>query len=218
MKTLYPAFQALADREVLQVARATANGAEVHLVGGALRDCYLELASPDLDLVVAGHGHDFSTRLARRLQARLVLLGGNRFAAYRLVHDDLIIDVWDRQRASLLSDLERRDLTINAIALDLNNGTLYDPFHGLQNLDGRLLRVVTDTSLQSDPLRALRLVRFALLLPGFSVDPHAQDLARAAASQLDTVAAERTREELARILQNSKPARAFDLLLRFQLF
>ncbi len=218
MKTLQPAFQALANSEVLQLAHETASGAEIHLVGGALRDCYLGLASPDLDLVVAGDGRDFSARLARRLQARLVRLGGNRFAAYRLVRGDLFIDVWDRQESSLLSDLERRDFSINAIALDLNEGTLCDPFHGLRDLETRLLRVVIESSLCSDPLRVLRLVRLALALPGFSVDPHTRDLARAAAPKLATVAAERTREELTRILRDGKPTQAFDLLLGLQVF
>ena len=131
---------------------------------------------------------------------------------------DLTIDIWDRHGASLHSDLARRDFTINAISLDLQNGTLHDPFCGLEDLEHRVLRSVTDASLLSDPLRALRLVRFASLLPGFSVEPHTVELARAAAPLFEDVAAERIREELTRILRQARPTRAFELLVEVGLF
>ena len=207
-----PAFLSIIDGDLLRIVRSASENTEVHLVGGALRDCHLELAGPDLDLVVANGGREFSSRLADRLNARLVLLGGDRFAAYRLVGADLVLDVWDRQGRSLLSDLERRDFTINAVALDLRDGKLRDPFRGMRDLETRLLRSVTDSSLESDPLRVLRLVRFALLLPGFSVDPHTKDLARAASGQLGMVAIERIREELELIIRRAIPTQALRLL------
>src|SRR5580693_3366996 len=104
-------------------ALAAACGAtECHLVGGVLRDRLLGLPSPDLDAVVAGRGQEIAERLAAALPARLVPLGGKDFAAYRLVADGWVLDLWDRAGTSLRQDLARRDFTVNAMALALGAG------------------------------------------------------------------------------------------------
>jgi tRNA nucleotidyltransferase/poly(A) polymerase len=190
-----PAVRALLD---------ACEGLECHLVGGVLRDRALGLPSHDIDAVLAGRGALNGLRVAERLAvalpARLVLLGGKEFAAYRLVvlaADDLTVDLWDRQEMSLHDDLARRDFTVNAFALDLADGEVVDPFGGLADLDRRRLRATTRESFTGDPLRVLRLPRLLLRLPGFAADPESLELARRAAPGLAEVAVERVRDELA---------------------
>jgi tRNA nucleotidyltransferase/poly(A) polymerase len=209
-----PELAALLEEDLIVHTREASCGRECHLVGGILRDRILGIGSPDLDLVVAGQSLAFSKVLAVHLDARLVMLGGTRFSAFRIVGGDFIVDVWDRADAGLESDLERRDFTINAMALDLSSGLLLDPFEGLTDLESRRLRAVTPRSFAEDPLRVLRLVRFATQLPSFSIDGSTLDLARAGSRELPAVAVERRREELTRILAFGPPTASIGLLLR----
>lgn len=201
MECIPTAFAGLPHHPALRALAEEAEGRPVHAVGGVLRDLVLDPSSTphDLDAVVAGEGAEVAARLARRLGATLVLLGGDRFAATRLVHPQWCLDLWDRESASLEFDLARRDLTINALALDLHRGELVDPFGGLGDLAARCLRAVTPASFRDDPLRVLRLARFAAVLEGFSVEPATLALAREAAPGVAAIAHERIREELARL-------------------
>ncbi len=217
------AFAALRRDRVVEALLAACGATECHLVGGALRDRALGLVTHDLDAVVAGRGREIAGELAARLPARLVLLGGKEFAAYRLVigaRGDLagagsggagtpaaaafppagaavgVLDLWDRQSTSLHDDLARRDLTVNSFAVEPRGGAVVDPFGGLADLARRTLRATTAGSFDGDPLRVLRLVRLLVRLPGFGVEPATFELAHRAAPRLAEIAAERIREEL----------------------
>lgn len=206
-------------REPAVAALAEAAGATpAHLVGGALRDRLLGRPSHDLDAVVAGRGEEIARQLARRLPARLVRLGGDRFAALRLVGDGFTLDLWDRGEVPLAADLERRDFTVNAFALDLAGGRLEDPFGGVADVEARMLRAVTERSFTGDPLRVLRLPRFVAQLPGFAAEPRTVALARAAAPRLHEVAAERVREELLALFAGESAPRALALLAEIGLY
>jgi Poly A polymerase head domain/Probable RNA and SrmB- binding site of polymerase A len=210
------------DPVVLELV-AACGATECHLVGGVLRDRLLGLATHDLDAVVAGRGEAIAGELAARLPARLVRLGGEDFAAYRLVlgvpapsspsgpsaastasaatgaavpSPHRILDLWDRKSLPLHDDLARRDFTVNSIALAPRDGAVVDPFGGLADLARRVLRATTARSFEGDPLRVLRLARLLVRLPGFAVDPETFELARRAAPRLPEIAAERIREEL----------------------
>lgn len=204
-----PAVRALA---------AAAEGVETHLVGGVLRDRALGLPCHDYDAVVASDGLAIARRLAETLPARLVLLGGKEFAAYRLVGAEDSIDLWDREGTALADDLERRDFTVNAFALDVATGAFHDPFGGLGDLERRTLRAVTRNSFSGDPLRVLRLPRLALKLPGFSAEPETLELARRSSGALAEVAAERVRDELALILAHDEAARGLVILHTLDLY
>ena len=160
----------LKERGVVRGLAEAAEGVPCHLVGGTIRDALLGRRSRDLDAVAERHGRAIAVRLANRLSARLVELGGDRFAAYRLVLDELVIDLWDRQGAPLGADLERRDFTVNSMALDVVTGELSDPLGGLADLEARLLRATTRESFTLDPLRVLRLPRLLTQLEGFGAD------------------------------------------------
>lgn len=189
-----------------------------HLVGGVLRDHVLGLPLHDIDAVVAEQGLEIAETLAAELPARLVLLGGKDFAAYRLVGEGVTVDLWDRAGTSLHEDLARRDFTVNSIALDARTGEVADPFGGLEDLERRVLRATTGDSFSGDPLRVLRLPRLMLRLPGFSVDPETLDLARLSSPQLNDVAAERVRDELNFLFDHPEAHRGLALLVDLKVY
>jgi|CXWL01.1.fsa_nt_gi tRNA nucleotidyltransferase/poly(A) polymerase len=197
---------------------AAAEGVDVQLVGGALRDRLLGLPSADLDATLADRGRAVAQRLARALGARFVELGGKEFGAFRLVGPDYVLDLWDREGGSLDADLLRRDLTVNAIALTVPGGQLIDPTGGLVDLSRRRLRAVRTDSFRSDPLRVLRLPRFWVQLPGFAVEPATLTLAHASAPEIAAVAAERVRDELDKIFRHPEAHRALALLATLDLY
>ncbi len=188
---------------------------ECHVVGGAVRDHLLGREARDLDLVVA-HGEDLTTRLADGLDARRIELGGDRFAAVRLVGstqegEAFVIDVWDRGDTPLEVELARRDFTINAIAVDLRDGRWHDPLAGIADLESRLLRACSEGAFREDPLRVLRLARLAAELPDLTVESDTLQLARDAAAGLSTVAIERRREEVGRALRADRVEVALEI-------
>ena len=113
---------------------------------------------------------------------------------------------------TLEEDLARRDLTINAIAQDVE-GKLIDPFNGRADLERRVLRHVTG-AFREDPVRILRLARFAARFADFSIAPETMDLMRAMVQdgEVDALVAERVWQELARGLMENQPSRMFEVL------
>lgn len=216
-------------RRVAEIAAEVAPEVPIHLVGGMVRDAWLGRETHDLDLVVAGRGREIAHRLAEALPARFVPLGGKEFAAFRLVAAEAELDLWDREGMTLYQDLARRDLTVNAIALDLgldrgsldrdpDRDRLVDPFGGLEDLERRLLRATTETSFSEDPLRVLRIPRFLAEIPGFRVDPATRDLARRAVPGLGRIASERIREELRRLFAGEGAPEAFQELASLAIY
>jgi poly(A) polymerase len=129
-----------------------------------------------------------------------------------------VVDLWDRGSTPLADDLARRDFTVNSFALEPRSGELIDPFGGLADLERRILRATTRGGFEGDPLRVLRLVRLALRLPGFTVEPETFDLARATAHRLAEVAAERIRDELWMVLSHPEAARGLRALAALDLY
>lgn len=189
-----------------------------HLVGGALRDQALGEPLRDLDVVVEQGGRLVAERLSALTAGRLVDLGDDRFAAFRVVLPDLIVDLWDRQGAPLESDLSRRDFTVNSFALELRSGGIVDPVGGLLDLRRRLLRSTSEGAFENDPLRVVRLARLAGQLRGFSVEPATLLIARRAAPDLARVAPERVRQELDLLLQTGAAGRWLEVLVELSLY
>lgn len=178
----------------------------VLLVGGAPRDAALGRPVGDLDAVVARNGEQIADRLAAALGGRAIRLAPGRFAALRVAAPELAIDVWDLEGSNLADDLARRDLTVNALALDLATGRVLDPHGGLADLAAHRLRAVRRATFAADPLRVLRLARLAVSLGGFEIQAGTARAARAAAPGLGRVAGERIREELVQLAGAASPA------------
>jgi putative nucleotidyltransferase with HDIG domain len=173
------------------------------LVGGALRDRLLERPTADFDVAIAGE-----RELERAARALGQAAGGfafslsETFGTWRVVAHDRSwqLDMLPLEGETIEDDLGRRDLTVNAIAEPLRaRGRFVDPSGGLRDLRARRLRMVSQGSFQSDPLRTLRLARLAGEL-GFEIEPETLRSARSSAPGLAGVAPERTFGELKRIL------------------
>ena len=198
-----------------------AHGLQAYEVGGAVRDRMLGIEVHDRDWVVVGAtpeqmlragfrqvGADFPVFLHPQTNEEYALARTERKSApgYRgfVVHADPSV--------TLAQDLSRRDLTINAMAMR-DDGTLIDPFGGAADLRAGVLRHVSDAFVE-DPVRILRVARFAARYAGFRVAPESLALMRSMvdAGEVGALVAERVWQELARGLMEDRPSRMFELL------
>src|SRR4051795_6977080 len=202
-------------------------GHELHLVGGSVRDALLGELGDDLDFctdaapeqtltVVQGWadaiwetGRDFGTIGVQKNGLRLEVTTF-RAEAYDGVSRNPIV-VYGK---SLLEDLERRDFTINAMAVSLPRHVFTDPFGGLADLAARVIRTpaAPSSSFGDDPLRMLRAARFAAKLR-FKVDESVITAMEAMAADLDRITAERIRDEFTKLLCGADPITGLRLLV-----
>ncbi|WP_320671476.1 hypothetical protein [Patulibacter defluvii] len=187
-------------REVL------ADGPPAWLVGGALRERLRGRPTDDLDVAVGdGDAARDGARALARAGAGHAFPLSDAYGAWRAVGPALDgapawqIDLTPLQGADLAADLAARDLTVNAIAEPVAGGPLIDPFDGAGDLAAGRLRMVGPASFAADPVRVLRLARFAAEL-GATVDPATMAAARAAAPALAERPGERLLPELERVL------------------
>ena len=188
----------------------------VYVVGGAVRDLLLGVDPHELDFVVEGD----ALAVARRVGGRVV--AHERFGTATVSLDGVTFDLTSARReryerpgalpvvelgASLREDLERRDFTVNAIALHVADGEPVWRPHAREDLDARRLRVLHDRSFLDDPTRLVRLARYAARL-GFDVEPETDRLAAEAVAggALATVTGSRLGAELRLLLREPQPA------------
>ena len=200
-------------RPILAAAAETVGG-PVWLVGGAVRDLLLARPLHDVDLALPNGSGVAARRLADRLGGAFVPLGEPHGMARVVLGGSppLQVDLADFRGPSLEADLAGRDVTIDALAVDLHallRGpvAVQDPTGGLGDLAHRRLRACRTTAFADDPVRVLRVLRLGHQLD-FAVEPETEALARAAAPALAWVAAERVREELTQILREPRSAPA----------
>ncbi|HUR88686.1 MAG TPA: multifunctional CCA tRNA nucleotidyl transferase/2'3'-cyclic phosphodiesterase/2'nucleotidase/phosphatase [Ramlibacter sp.] len=194
---------------------------QTYIVGGAVRDALLGLPVNDRDWVVVGAspqqliasgflpvGKDFPVFLHPDTREEYALARTERKTAAG--YHGFVFHA--ERSVTLEQDLARRDLTINALAQD-TDGHIIDPFGGQHDLKARLLRHVTD-AFREDPVRILRLARFAARFSDFTVAPETMLLMRGMvnAGEADALVAERVWQELARGLMEQKPSRMFEVL------
>src|SRR5829696_630042 len=163
----------MAEADPLALARTALTGTQAWLVGGAVRDRLLgrSVARPDLDLAVAGDVEAAARTLARAGRAAVFPLSED-FGAWRVVEnrEGWQVDLSPLLGATIEEDLTRRDFSVNAIAEPLAGGGAIDPTGGTEDLAARRLRMASPSSFTADPLRVLRVARFACEL-GFEADP-----------------------------------------------
>jgi tRNA nucleotidyltransferase (CCA-adding enzyme) len=194
---------------------------KIYIVGGAVRDRLLGRANEDRDYVVVGATPADLLALGYRPVGRdfPVFLHPQSGEEYALARTERKIApgyhgfaLSANPQVTLEEDLARRDLTINAMAQD-SQGHLIDPFHGQRDLEAGILRHVGPAFVE-DPVRILRLARFAARFADFSVAPETMALVRAmvAAGEVDHLVAERVWQEVAKGLMERKPSRMFEVL------
>jgi len=181
---------------MLDLARRVLDGEEAWVVGGAVRDELLGRPMVDLDIACA-EPEQAARRYARGSEGAPFPLS-ERHGAWRVaLSDDRTVD-FTPLPDGIEADLATRDFTINAIARPLAGGDPLDPFGGLEDLGGRVLRAVGPAVFQDDPLRLLRAVRLEDEL-GFKLDSETERLVRANAGLVTRPAGERILAELARL-------------------
>ena len=198
---------------------------KIYMVGGAVRDRLLGLPVQDRDWVVVGStpeemaaqgfvpvGRDFPVFLHPRTHEEYALARTERKSG-RGYHGFVVHTAPD---VTLEQDLARRDLTINAIAASAgwtSASELFDPYHGQQDLADKVLRHVTG-AFREDPVRILRLARFAARFTDFTVAPETLALMRAmvADGEVNALVPERVWQEVSRGLMEAQPSRMFEIL------
>lgn len=200
---------------------AATQGLQVFIVGGAVRDALLGLTPGDHDWVVVGATPE---DMARR---GFIPVGGDfPVFLHPVTKEEYALARTERKSGrgykgftfytgtdvTLEEDLRRRDLTVNAIA-QLPDGGLVDPLGGAADVQARVFRHVGD-AFEEDPVRILRLARFAARFPDFRVAPETLDLCRrmVQAGEADALVAERVWKELSRGLMAAAPSRMLDIL------
>jgi poly(A) polymerase len=205
-------------------------GRECYVVGGYVRDIFLERPSKDMDFVTVGSGIEVARAVANRLGKRahlavfrtygtaqvktrqweLEFVGARRESYHRESRNPIVED------GTLDDDQKRRDFTINAMAICLNKeryGELLDPFDGIGDMERRIIRTPLDPDItfSDDPLRMMRAVRFATQL-GFDILPETFNAIRRNAGRIKIITRERIADELMKIMQSDKPSRGWILL------
>ncbi|OGN95147.1 MAG: hypothetical protein A2Z75_01995 [Chloroflexi bacterium RBG_13_50_10] len=203
-------------------AEASELGLGLYIVGGVLRDLFLGRANFDFDLVVEGEAIELAQKMAKDSQAKLTV--HSRFGTAKLDYPDFSLDLATARSetysqpgalptvkpGSLKDDLIRRDFSINAMALYLNPqrfGELIDLYHGKDDLERRLIRILHPKSFIDDATRILRAIRYEQRL-GFKLEAETEKLLRRYVSMLDTISGDRIRHELELILKEDEPERA----------
>jgi len=176
----------------------------VYLVGGAVRDAILGRVREyvDLDFIIPVDAVKVARRIAQGYQAGFVLLDAERKIA-RVVFAEATADFAQQEGGSLITDLHRRDFTINAIAYNPHTQEIIDPLEGFKDIESSLLRMISPVNLQNDPLRLMRAYRQAAQL-GFTIEPATQETIRSLATSINQVAAERVRVEIGYLLASSQ--------------
>ena len=207
-------------------------GMECYVVGGYVRDIFLERPSNDIDVVVVGSGIQVADSLKKQLGKRAHISVFRNFGTAQVKFGSMEIEFVGARRESyshnsrkpavengtLEDDQNRRDFTINALAICLNKerfGELIDPFGGLEDMEDGIIRTPLDPDItfSDDPLRMMRCVRFAAQLNFFIEDETFEALKRNA-DRIKIVSAERIADELHKIMMTPVPSKGFFELYR----
>lgn len=224
----------LIDKEIFHHISAAADklGLECYVVGGYVRDLFLERPSNDIDVVVVGSGIQVASELKAILGKKAHLSVFRNFGTAQVKYKDIEVEFVGARKESyshdsrkpivedgtLEDDQNRRDFTINAMAVCLNKarfGELVDPFGGIDDLWDGIIRTPLDpdVTFSDDPLRMMRCVRFATQLNFFIEDETFEALERNA-ERIKIISGERIEEELNKIMMTATPSKGFIELYR----
>ena len=222
------------DKDIFhQISRAADSlGVECYVVGGYVRDIFLERPSDDIDVVVVGSGIEVAKELKRTLGHKAHLSVFKNFGTAQVKMGDLEVEFVGARRESyshdsrkpivedgtLEDDQNRRDFTINAMAICLNAarfGQLVDPFNGIADLEDGIIATPLDpeVTFSDDPLRMMRCIRFATQL-NFRIEEETFAGLQRMADRIKIVSGERIAVELNKIMLSPHPSIGFEYLQR----
>ena len=192
-------------------AHAQARHTPIILIGGAVRDALLGKPLHDLDIAVQGNAVGLARGVADALNGAFYIMDAERGTA-RVILPEIILDFSVCRGATWVEDIFARDFTMNAIGYDLDSAQLFDPAQGMQDLQARRVRSVSDHAISDDPVRALRAVRQAHQLQ-FEIEPATLALIQSiTARTISQSSAERLRDELLAICELPRAAQAIQQL------
>ena len=219
----------LLDKPVFHLVGDVADelGVECYVVGGYVRDLFLERPSNDIDVVVVGSGIALAEAVRKRCGRRAHVSVFRNFGTAQLKYDGMEVEFVGARKESyshdsrkpvvedgtLEDDQNRRDFTINALAVCLNGprfGELVDPFDGYYDMEDRIIRTPLDPDItfSDDPLRMMRCVRFATQL-NFYIDDETFAALERNRDRIGIISAERIIEEMNKILASPIPSKGF---------
>lgn len=220
------------ERKIFELIKESAIelGFPTYVVGGYVRDRLLARESKDMDIVCVGSGIELAEQLSSKLRPIPRLTVFKRFGTAMIKHKDLEIEFVGARKESyshdsrkpavengnLEDDQNRRDFTINALAVSLNDnnfGEIIDPFNGLHHLELKIIKTPLDPgkTFSDDPLRMLRGIRFACQL-GFTIDKNTLLSISKYKNRIKIISKERVIAELEKILASDTPSVGFKLL------
>lgn len=202
-------IQKIEEDKVINLVKNNARDAELYLVGGLLRDFYLNKESFDKDIIVNKiDAKELAQKLAMKLDATFVALDEEN-KIYRLVLKDKInyIDIANMMGKDIQEDLTRRDLTINSIAINLKTLEIIDVTGGINDLKEKKLRHINEQNFIDDPLRLLRAFRFQAML-GFDLDEELIGIIKRHVSKINQSAVERINYELLKLFSGDYSTQA----------
>lgn len=204
-------------------------GVEAYVIGGYVRDCIIDRETKDIDIVSTGKGIELAQAVASRLGGAKISIF-KRFGTAMINHKDLEVEFVGARKESysdhsrkpavedgtIKDDQDRRDFTINAMAISLNEGTwgeLVDPFNGIDDLKKGLLRTPLEPAktYSDDPLRMMRAIRFATQLD-FQIEESSFQAIYENRERIKIVSKERIADELNKIILAKVPSKGFKLL------
>jgi len=205
-------------------------GVESYLIGGFVRDKIIGRKTKDADIVCVGDGIELAKAVSKRFKPEPKLSYFKNFGTAHIKVDDFDVEFVGARKESyryhsrkpdvsagtLKDDQDRRDFTINALAISLNKedqGKLIDPFDGINDIKKRIIRTPLDPvqTFSDDPLRMMRAIRFAAQL-GFEIEEKTFDAIKNEAERINIVSQERITDELIKIVDSPIPSVGFDLL------
>jgi len=220
------------ERKIFQIISTAAEelGYPAYVVGGYVRDRLLARPSKDMDIVCVGSGIELARQVAGRMRPIPRVTVYKRFGTAMLKQRDMEIEFVGARKesyrsdsrkpvveeGSLEEDQNRRDFTINALAVSLNEsdyGSIIDPFNGLEHLESKTIKTPLEPgkTFSDDPLRMMRAIRFATQL-GFTIEPETLAAIREYRNRINIVSRERIATELNKIILADKPSLGFKLL------
>ena len=228
MKNLSEYIKGRFFKVITQASRAL--NYESYVIGGYVRDILLNRPSNDIDIVTVGSGIELAKKTASFISDKKEVKYYGRFGTAMIRLKDKEIEFVGARKESydpssrkptvengtIEDDQNRRDFTINALAISLNEenfGDLVDPFGGLQDLDAKIIRTPLDPDVtySDDPLRMMRAIRFATQLH-FTIETESFNAIKRNVDRIKIISMERVNEEMNKILLSSKPSIGFKLL------